>query len=893
MQSETTKITKTEPFFDVDIKLGSPTVFQCFWVHVREFIYQSNQRVLIEDLNRLHLFSEVDIELFDEVTFIYPKYQINPKRKRLYLAVFSGAILCVATVITPLEIKNSSKKLKSPLLGIIKDESVQYVLKDDNSLSGISKGSSNESLNQATGDVALKAEIETVLISTTPAKKDTRANQDTPAKQDIGAIGVSRAKFVNTNDSDGENVETPEELQSLFGDIPDEDIDDINARVDFEQEPIVLKPWSLKGGNTPVRASSQTDNNSVGNTSANQIVESLSPTTPSPELLQQENQSFSNNNLGSTGGVQSQPSENITAFSEIDSSPDIDIDLVDSLFGIDESELLSTANPSSAIGNESNSVGELENSTGNLVFSANGSNPNNNTTTFIDTSSIFGGEDDDSGETSNDSTNNLSEQTSDTVEFDNVTTNELNASTGFEIAWFEGFDGPGLDLNRFVTPGTSLVVDSDSLKFTLDATHVGLEQEGVQLYQSIALDDGIKKLETQLTVIDLSMEEAGIQSAESVLVIEIPLEREESITGETSLYFARMTLRTDLENKAHFVTLGAYEETLDLDNGSNSLGETTFTLGISDSSLLNELTELKFSLDTGSPNRIELVVNENRLSIPVELNIPDSEPIMTIDLSAHGAFGEYSRIDASIENILVDGSQLFNISDRLIIKDSTPTLGHSLSVQDSAVRLSASGGSVDTSRVLLATRSNLSETSLIREVETTSLIATVSFEEHSLNGNRSESRDNSDSESIISILHTLFEIDGQGSNLNIVAVIKISPSNNTNDNGLINIDATAQLVSIDLPNVNNVEWFSILENAQVVAEKQLGENMTITPSTQIGLTLVNDTVTFVWGGSTVELSHGYNTQWYPSLNSESAVIIESGLGESLTLGLDNVGVTRR
>lgn len=692
------------------------------------------------------------------------------------------------------------------------------------------------------------------------------------------------AKF-NASTNIGKELTREEEIELFFGDEPVFEDEVYPDKEETVEKPSVLgNIWAMKSGDIDTAVIIETRVTFIDNSVSSHSDSSLK------EVSLQENQSLPIDVATSSDSQNIQTPSSLSLDYEFDTSPGIDIALAESLFDADVVNLESiglTASAGSAVNSEQFSSSNEQDSV--LILTPNLVSPtNNNSSTTTNTFSIFS--DDEELESIQEET----EQSNDELSSMNLSSTIVETENFNRFSWLEKFDGPGLDLNRFVTPGSRLSLDREVLQFSLDAIHAGRRQDEVRSSQVLSLNEGVKKIETALTVVDVSRNESSLQSAPSIFKLEVPLERVQLKDNESPSLSARMILNTDAENTSHAVTLGIYEQIVGIDGEvvHRSLGETNFFIGKTESTGEQPLSMLNFSLNTEFPNRIDLAVNENRLSIPIAVGFPKQLPVIAIDLSAGGASGEYSRIDASLLSLLIDDRQVFNISDRIVLNDSTATLGHSLRVQDSAVRISAGNSSLEQARVVLATRADFNDIDLIREVDSTDFTATISIKDLNLNDDISR-RNNSVSRTSFRIVHALFEAEYEGENQLVAAVLHMNPTNKTDRAGLQLGDIKGQLVRIKLPFDENIDWHTALKSATMIANVDLGEDIPIQGGANVQVMLLDDLITFSWGNLSTVLKHDFDMQWFPSLVSSSAVIVESNMSESIELDVDNIGYSIR
>lgn len=688
------------------------------------------------------------------------------------------------------------------------------------------------------------------------------------------------------------DILTVDEIQTLFGDEPTEPELDIFEEQGFSsgKEGLVLNAWAMKA-----QASNTSDISSTPVITASvEIPDLVSTVIKGSEISELVDQSSTNGEAFTTANEQSL--QDTVTNDNLEASPEIDIEFVDALFAADEAAFDANyaasqiPSPNTAVATSPQQAATVDSQSSAPILIVGSSTSLNSLESVGSNASIS----DLGNESETSSTTSTNPQNID-LESDVVTSDSLvnGATSDLEFSWFENFDGPGLDLRRFLTPGSKLSVDNDALQLSLAATHTDISQDEVQLIQTIALKDGMKKFEARLSVVDLSKAVTGIKPSASTFMLEVPLVRTDQ-TGKKMGLIARVTLHTDVDNRSHSITSGIYERVNGSTLSGSPLGETAFMIGREDLTELRETpTTFDFLLDTSFSERIDLVVNDNRLSIPVTGAFPETQPTVSIDLSAQGAGGEYSRIDASISNLMTDSELILNIGGHVLENNSAPTLGHSLSVQNSAVRLSASGESLDTARVLLATRTDQGDFDWVREIESTSFVASVTLENLTLNRQHVSNEGELGLRTAVIVSHTLFEMQEQGRSNYMVAVLHIRPREETNNNGFQLADVTAQLVMIEPPVGDVADWHTVIATSQVVEEIGFQSSVAIAQETPVQIVYADNIVTFTLGNAAVELSHDFDTRWFPTSNSTSAMAIETGSGETMVVDIDNVGVTRR
>lgn len=466
------------------------------------------------------------------------------------------------------------------------------------------------------------------------------------------------------------------------------------------------------------------------------------------------------------------------------------------------------------------------------------------------------------------------------------TNNTVENTSEFEISWLENFDGPALDLRRFITPGTQLIAEQDILSLNLEATHAGKNQE-VFLQQQLSLADVSSSVGAKLTLLDSSSSTLSV----SQFTVKIPLERIENTGNPNSEIVACVLLSSLQENEAKTVKLIVYEGTscLNPSDDTATLGETSFRVRNSDLSSKENIINLNFSLDTSNPNYIVLSADETSLNIPIAAQFPTQEANLNVRLSATGAAGEFSRIDASISELSINNGNLSAIDEQLINNNTTATIGHSLDIREGAARLGATALE-EPARVLLATRSELSEADLFRDSRSTKFTTDLLLDELGLNSSGFEATDFN--QSSLNIFHILFDTPTQDGDRQIIAVLNGKPAESSNSSR-ITFDVTASLLSVPTSVDGEIDWYNIQDEQIIIAEELLVEDVVLDTKAPVTINYDGYSVSFSWADAVIQLSHNHETRWNPSAKSTTAALALAEPGQAIILKLDRMAVTRR
>lgn len=470
-----------------------------------------------------------------------------------------------------------------------------------------------------------------------------------------------------------------------------------------------------------------------------------------------------------------------------------------------------------------------------------------------------------------------------------------DSNNSVELAWLESFDGPGLDLRRFETPGSELFIDDGVLKMSLAAIHTD-EYQNAQLEQRISLNVIDEKLNAQIKVSDFSMFNSENKSTSSNFTLAVPLVRINSNANTMSELSARFTMNTEPNNERHSVTLGIYEinEADERDSSTNSLGQTTFLIGADSSSGDDKNTTLNFLIDMSDADHLELAVNDNRLSIPVKASFPEKDSNVEFKLSANGASGEFSRINVALENLDIDGQNINNIEERLITNNLSATVGHSLNVHNGMARIRAVGSN-DAGRVLLATRSDLTPADWVNEIESTTYTTNISlrnFIENNISSPPSEAEFSEPA--TIYFMHTLFETSTPEGDQHVIAGLEVNPHFDSNL-GRYFVGVKARVTSIDTLADRSLDWYTAWQSSDTVSEAIVANNSAITNnSISVKIEVKGNQVLFTWDGITKALSLDDELpRWFPSMSSSTAMVVEANSRELFILDINSVGVVQR
>lgn len=460
-------------------------------------------------------------------------------------------------------------------------------------------------------------------------------------------------------------------------------------------------------------------------------------------------------------------------------------------------------------------------------------------------------------------------------------------NSNFVISWLENFDGTALDLRRFVTPGSQIIEEDNALILNLEAAHAE-ENQKVNLHQQISLVDANRSVSAQLSM--LNMSSPGVSSSQ--IVIKIPLERIDVSENEQSQMVACFILDSELVSSEKSVKLALYEGTkcIGIDTGVVSLGETTFSLEQAGLTPSNALTILSFSLNVDFSDHVELTTNQINLNIPVKVRFPQQSKTLDLKISTQAASGENSKIDASLTGLSINNERLSDLKDRLITKDSVASVGHSLRLQDGAARLEATG-TENVSRVLLASRSELNELDWIQNSESTSFMADIQIKEIKQSG--ISNREEDSNLSSISVLHTLFELQSENDDQQIIAVLRATSSENTSNQNNLLVEVTAALISRTVSQDRDIDWYDILDESSIISEISLGKLIIQNDTIPIKIDQNRNNVSFTWDNTTVQLPHNFETMWNPSSISTTAAIVLANSGDTMVIELDRMGVERR
>ena len=467
--------------------------------------------------------------------------------------------------------------------------------------------------------------------------------------------------------------------------------------------------------------------------------------------------------------------------------------------------------------------------------------------------------------------------------------------SNIEFAWKDDFDGPGIDLGRFITPESQLIAEGSVLDMSLAAIHSGLDQM-IESKRSIKLESTADEISANVKVSDSSAN-TGMQlkTAESVLMISIPLKHSDSSQSMQPTIFASMVVVTNPDNVTYQVSLGVHELVEQSGHTSEliSLGDTVFDISAKQENTSSDpFTDLSFSLNVGSAEQVVLGVNGNVLTVPTAAALPAENSIMNIDLSASGLIGDYSSIDVELGGLFMNDLFEPSLANRLVLDDSeSATIGYSLNVYDGAARLSA--GNVEApATVELVARTKYSVEDWVREIESINFATELSIHYLGL-ANIAENRGTLNANaSSVSIVLPLFDVSIHPKEEHIFAVIKGVVTRDP-ANGEPNLDVVAQLVSMDGLLAGAIDPELILSAGTVLSEAYIGERLSFDADVTIEIDSVGDRIMYTWGDKSVQLFHQYDAVWFPTLDGDAVIVVESAPASSLVIDVNNMSVSRR